>query len=603
MKWIPRFLLAAALLAAALLPAAQAQDGKKVLRYAFVTAETGFDPARINDLYSRTVTPHIFEALYRFDYLARPFKIVPGTAAAMPEVSDDYKTWTVRLQPGIYFADDPAFKGQRRELVAEDYVYSWKRFYDPALRSPSYNTVEQDGVIGLEELREEALKTRKPFDYTRSVEGLRALDRYTIQFKLKAPRPRFLYTLSDNSVMGAVAHEVVEAYGEHTMEHPVGTGPFRLAEWRRSSFIALERNPNFREVFYDGSPAPGDKEAEALLAKFKGRRLPMIDRVEISIIEEGQPRWLAFLNGEFDLVSVPLEFSALAVPNGQLAPNLAKKGIRLQRTLNDDLVYFFFNMEDPTVGGYTPDKVALRRAITLAYDVEREIRIIRRGQAVPAQSIVPPNTYGYDPDFKTEASDYSPARAKALLDLYGYVDKNGDGWRDMPDGSPLVLRYASQPGQIDRQFNELLKKCMDAVGLRLEIETAQWPENLKKARAGQLMIWQLGGTASQPDVVDSFETLYGPAAGGQNLARFKLPAYDRLYERILSLPDGPERLGLIREANRLLIAYAPEVYNVHRILNDLTQPWLLGYRRQLFVQQFWDRVDIDLGKRPKTHAR
>ena len=579
--------------------AAPAVTPSKVLRYAFVAAETSFDPAKVTDLYSRIVTAHIFEAPYRYDYLARPFKVVPGTAAAMPEVSDDFKTWTIRIRPGIYFSDDPAFNGRRRELVAEDYVFTWKRFFDPANNSPAQSGFAEEGVVGLEALREQALKTRQPFDYDREVDGVRALDRYTLQFKLKQPRPRFLYTIADSGLFGAVAREVVQAYGDRIDEHPVGTGPFRLAAWRRSSRIVLERNPGFRDATYDGQPSADDAEAHALLQRFKGRRLPMVDRVEISIVEESQPRWLAFLNGEFDLALVPLEFSSVAVPNGQLAPHLARRGIQLSRMLNADRTYLYFNMEDPVVGGYTPDKVALRRAIGLAYDTPYEIRQIRRGMAIPAQSIVAPNTYGYDPQFKSENGDVDPARAKALLDLFGYVDRNGDGWRDRPDGSPLVLRYASQPSQVDRQFEELWKKSMDAVGLRLVIETAQWPEQLKKARAGQLMMWQLGGSASAPDVQDALQTLYGPAAGGQNLARFRLPAFDKLYDRMQSLPDGPERLALIHQANKLLLAYAPEKYNVHRVSTDLAQPWLAGYRRPPFGHQFWQYVDIDDTKRTR----
>ena len=146
-------------------------DAPKVLHAAFVQAETGFDPAQISDLYSRTITPHIFESLYTYDHLARPFKIKPLTALSMPEVSADFKVWTIKLKPGIYFADDPAFKGQRRELVAADYVYSLKRFYDPANKSPNYSSLEDEGIVGLEEQRQEALKNKKPFNYGAPLEA------------------------------------------------------------------------------------------------------------------------------------------------------------------------------------------------------------------------------------------------------------------------------------------------------------------------------------------------------------------------------------------------------------------------------------------------
>lgn len=574
----------------------------RVLRYSFLIAETGFDPAQITDLYSRYVTGHIFDALYHYDHLARPFLVKPNAADGMPVVSDDFRTWTIRIKPGIFFTDDPAFKGRRRELVAQDFVYAWKRHYDPVFKSPNYGNFAEEGVIGVDALRQEALKNKTPFDYDREVEGLRALDRYTLQYKLEKPRPRFLYTLAQSDLIGAVAREVVEAYGDQIMAHPVGTGPFKLSQWRRSSQIVLERNPGFRKVLYEDEVHPNadDVEGQEMLRRFRGRTLPMLDRVEISIIEVSQPRWLAFLTEQFDLLTVPLEFANVAAPNGKLAPNLAKRGISMQRIVNTDRTLFYFNMEDPLLGGTTPEKVALRRAISLGYDVGREISIIRRGQAVPAQTIVAPGTWGYDPLLKTDNSEFSPARAKALLDLYGYVDRDGDGWRDRPDGTPLVLEYANQPDPLSRQFDETWKKGMDALGLRLKIISGQWPEQLKLARAGQIMIWQLGYSASDPDVQSALQILYGPGAGGQNLARFRHERFDEIYRQMQALPDGPERLALLREAQKIITAYAPHKYNVHRVITDLTQPWLHGYRRPLFGNQFWQYVDVDPARQPKA---
>src|SRR5882724_1349754 len=263
LRWALGLAMGSCLLHAAVAqtPAAPAA---KLLRYAFPAAETSFDPAQISDLYSRLVTTHIFEALYKFDYLARPYLVVPSTAVAMPEIADDFKTWTVRITPGIYFSDDPAFKGQRRELVAQDYVYAWKRFFDPAIKSPSYSSVKEEGVIGADALRQESLKTKRPFDYNREIAGLRAIDRYTLQFKLERPRPRFLYSLSS---CDAMAREVVEFYGDKIGEHPVGTGPFKLGAWRRSSQITLDRNPNYRELLYDARPNADDAEGQVLLQR------------------------------------------------------------------------------------------------------------------------------------------------------------------------------------------------------------------------------------------------------------------------------------------------------------------------------------------------
>ncbi len=248
----------AALLAAALTVltgTAGAAAPEKVLRYAFPVAETGFDPAQLNDLYSRIITANIFEALYGYDYLARPAKVKPVLAEAMPEVSPDFRTFTVKMRRGIHFADDPAFGGQRREVTAADVVYSYKRIMDPANKSPLVSGIEEEKILGLSELRKKALDGGK-FDYDTEIEGMRALDRYTVQFKLGEARPRFILTLADPGIMGLVAREVVEKYGEAIMEHPVGTGPFMLKEWRRSSKITLVRNPGYRDVFYDAQPAP-----------------------------------------------------------------------------------------------------------------------------------------------------------------------------------------------------------------------------------------------------------------------------------------------------------------------------------------------------------
>lgn len=579
--------------------AAAAASAPKVLRYAFEIAETGLDPAKIQDLYSRTLTPHIFEALYTYDHLARPVKIKPLTADGMPQVSADFRVWTIKIKPGIFFADDPAFKGKRRELVAQDYVYAFKRFADPANASPAWTNMEADGNVGLAELHNEALAKKKPFEYDREIEGIRALDRYTLRFTLKAPRPRYVETLAASDLYGAVAREVVEFYGDKLDAHPVGTGPFKLAQWRRSSFIALDRNPDYRERYYDAEPAADDAEGQALLAHFKGRRLPMIDRVEISIIEEEQPRWLSFVNGEADLAhGVGFQFVNQAMPNGHVAPNLAKRGIRGYKITEPAGNYYIFNMEDPTVGGYSAVKIALRRAIALGMDARNIIDYAYSGLATVAQGPTLPYTTGYDPSFRSEFGEYSPARAKALLDLYGYKDRDGDGWRDMPDGSPLVLRVNTQSDQRSRKISEVLNKNMKVLGIRIESVVAQWPENLKAVRAGKLQMWSVGAYASQPDAVGAFDRFDSTQIGGQNFARIKLPALDELHTRIQRLPDGPERLAAFREAEKLAAAYMPYKSMINRLAIDMCYSQLVGYRRPVFWLDWWQYVDIDNSLRP-----
>ena len=568
----------------------------KVLRLAS-ESETGFDPARVGDARSLRITSHIFEPLLQFDPLARPVKLVPRTAADMPVASEDFRTWTVSLQPGIWFTDDPAFGGKRRELVAADYVYSIKRLADPANKSPGWSSIEQAGFSGLAALRREAIDRKKPFDYNRAIVGLQALDRYTLRFVLDAGRPRFPQWLAE-SATAAVAREVIEAQGDLSMQRPVGTGPFKLSEWKRSSRIVLDRNPLYREVRYDASPAPDDVEGQAILKRLKGKRLPMVDRVEVAIIDEKQPTWLAFLNGEADWVDVPDGFVTVAMPGGKLAPNLAKRGMRAEQVVLPSTYYTMFNMEHPLVGGYAAPQVALRRAIALAIDVDREISLLRHGAAIPAQSPVAIHLSGYDPAWRSEMSQYSPARARALLDLYGYKDVDGDGWRETTEGQPLVLEMATQTAQESRRFDELMKRDMKAVGLRMVFNPAQWPEQYKAARAGKLMMWSVSGRASAPDGIQGLLRYDGAASGGVNLSRFDLPEMNQTLARLLALPDGPERDALFDHAKRLTVAWMPYKLRTHLAVTTLTQPWLVGFRRPLFWNNWFEFVDIEAHSEP-----
>jgi len=567
---------------------------KRVLRYAFQVAETSMDPVKLSDLYSRTLTPHIFEALYRYDQLARPVKIRPRTATAMPEISDDFRVWTVRLQPGIFFADDPAFKGKRRELVARDYVYTFQRFADPANKAQAWSEVESFNFVGLNEQRAAGLAKKQPFDYDRPVEGLKVIDRYTVRFTLKEPRPRFIENLAASDLYGAVAREVVEFYGDAIDAHPVGTGPFRLASWRRSSRIVFERNPAYREVLYDAEPAPDDAEGQAVLARLKGKRLPMVDRVEISVIEESQPRWLSFVAGEVDFIErVGAAFIDVAMPNGKVAPSLAKRGVRAYRQPEPGTTFIIFNLDNPVVGGYAPDKVALRRALSFAVDKPTYIRVLSKGQAIPSESPIAPFTTGYDAAFHSDMNAYDPARANGLLDLYGYAARDASGWRLMPDGSPIVLTLSTQSDQSSRQLAEMLTKNWKAVGVQTKLKVAQWPENLKAAQAGDLMLWGLGGLADVPDGITSIARLDSRQIGSQNYARFRNAGFDALYDELQRMPDGPEREALFLKVKKIAIAWMPYKSMVTRIVTDMVYPQLIGYRRAIFWQDWWHCVDID----------
>jgi ABC-type transport system substrate-binding protein len=575
---------------------AQAAE-QKVLRIPFLIAETNFDPAFASDLYSNNVIDEILEPPLTYDMLAQPAKLKTQTLEAMPEITEGGRIYTLHIRKGIYFSDDPVFKGVKRELVAQDYIFAIQRLIDPKMASP--NSWMVDGKIeGLDAMRDKAKKDGK-LDYDAPISGLKALDPHTLQIRLAKPDYNFLYILALGT-LGAQCREVVEHYGNEIGAHPVGTGPFVLKEWKRSAKIVLERNPNFREQYYEAEPAADDTEGQRLLAEMKGKRLPAIDRVEISIIEESQPRWLAFLNGELEWINQPYEFKNTVLPGDKLAPWAVKRGFKWFPSVEPVVTYVYYNMKDPVWGGYTPEKVALRRSVGLAYDIQAEINVVRNGTAIEAVSPIPPGVLGYDANFNLGRT-YDPAKAQALLDMFGYVDKDGDGWRDLPDGRPLTYEYSGTPSQLDRQFMELRKKSIEAIGIRVQTNIEKWPDLRKKSKLGKLQNWFLAWNGDFPDGENFYQLLYGPNCGSSNDGCFQFPEFDRLYEQAAAIPptEAEARKKIYQQMARIVAAYQPWSVNVHRKRNDMTQPWVLGWRKNSFLHEAMRYADIDLAVKAK----
>ncbi len=583
--------------AAAQAPApARWADPAKVLRVALMIAETGFDPQAAQDLYSNTINAAIFDPLYEYDYLARPNRIVPRVAAALPDISPDGTTWKIRIRPGVYFADDPAFKGVKRELTAHDFVYALKRLVDPKMRSPNVFLL-RGRLAGVDD----AMARAKPsgrLDYDVEIEGMRALDRYTLQIKLVEPDYAFLDTLTATQT-AAVAREVIEAYGDASgwaMANPVGTGPFRLKEWRRAQRIVLEANPNYREEYFPPLPANADAAARAAHAAMKGKRLPQVGRVEVAVIEESNPRLLAFNSAELDMVDVPRDLVSRVLDEGnRLLPAYTGMGATLQRTSEAGLAFFaYFNMNDAVLGGYTPERIALRRAILMGYNPADLIKVGMQGQGTVASQPIPPEIPGHVAGLRS-TTPYDPALARALLDKFGYKDRDGDGLRELPDGKPLVLSMGSAPTGENRIRDELWKKNMRDIGVRIDFVSQKWPDLLKMARVGQLPMWQVGWSASS---ADSFMQLaYGPNGGESNMSFFKNAEYDSLFKQSRRAKDVAERDRLYARMTEIVAAYAPMGGGVYRIENTLAQPWIVGYRKDIFRNPPWRFVDIDLAKK------
>jgi len=568
---------------------AQTQTQDKVLHMFLSTSETGLDPAVASDNATLSLLENLFDPLLRYDYLARPATLRPNTATAMPTVSSDGLTYTFRIRPGIHFTPDPAFKGRKREVTAADYVYSLKRLYDPALKSP-WAYMFEGKIAG-----DAALRAR--FGPDVPVAGLQAPDRYTLRIRLTAPDNNFLFYLA-TAASSVVAREVIEAYPGQAGNHPIGTGPFMLGEWKRSDRIVLLANPDSTAVF---AATPGDDpQDQAIAAALEGKRLPRVDRVEVRIAEEFQGRMLGFLNADYDyLEQIPESMTEMVVHDGALKPDLAARGIVLSRFPVLQTYYMWMNMTDPVVGGYSKDRIALRRAISMAYNSAEDIALLKKGFAIKAESPLPPNVRGYDPRYRSPVP-YDPALANALLDRHGYDGRDPDGFRRAPDGKPLTLTMHSEATVGGRLRDELWRKCLNAIGMRVVFKSDKKTEIIKASRLGTVQMFESNWIADFPDGDNFYQLLYGPNAGRANYARFNLPQYNVRYEKARLLQDGAERNRLYVEMNQLLHAYNPWVPLTHVLSGDLRHPWLKNYKRHPVEFTNWRYLDIDVAQRARS---
>jgi ABC-type transport system substrate-binding protein len=586
MKNVYRSALAILLSLALGCAAAAPKPPGKQLHMFLTTSESGFDPAVTSDLATLNLLENVFDPMLHYAYLARPVRLEENTLRAMPRVEDGGRSYTLQIRPGIYFTDDPAFKGQRREVTAQDYVYSLKRLYDPGLKSP-WLFLFEDKIVGDDALK--AAGVAGKFSYDTAIAGLQALDRYTLRIRLAEPDPNFLFYLAMPAT-GVVAREVVEAYGNQLGSHPVGTGPFKVGEWKRSDKIVLLANPGFREtIFHAGAGvAPQDRR---LAASLEGKRLPLVDSVEVRIVEEYQSRLLGFLKGEFDyLEQVPESMTEMVLSGDKLKPELAARGVGLSRFPVLQTYYMWMNMDDPVIGGYSKEKLALRRAIALSYNSGEDIALLKKGMAIPAQTPLPPNVLGHDPAYRSPVT-YDPVLARALLDRFGYR-LQADGFRTLPDGTPLTLTMYTEASTVGRLRDEMWRRSLGAIGIRVIFKSDKKPEIIKASRLGKVQMFETNWVADFPDGANFYQLLYGPNSGRANYARFNLPAFNTRYEQARLLPDSPARQALYFDMAQLLHAYTPWVLLTHPVSVDLTQPWLKNYKRHPVEFTTWRYLDV-----------
>jgi oligopeptide transport system substrate-binding protein len=564
--------------------AAAAADPNKVLRVTTFDIET-LDPHQYNDDPSFRVITAIFEGLYEWDYLAATPTLAPVTAAGPPEISADGKTWTIRLKPGIYFTDDPAFHDKPRELVAQDFVYSITRWLDPNLRRGGA-PVSTDLIVGARAVVDTARQSGK-LDYDQPIEGLRALDRYTLQLKLTQVNYPIAQAILNYLVC---AREVVEAAHGDIRARPVGTGPFRVREWKRGSRIVLEANPRYRPLRF---PASSDPAHAALVRSMQGKTLPQIGVVELSVIEEDVTQLLEFERGVLDYVELRAEIASRLLADGKLKPEYAARGFVRHVFPEPFLFAIYFNIADPVVGGMSNERIGLRRAMALGFDRRTMIDVVYAGQALPANQLVPPGVAGHDPSLPALA--YDPAAANALLDRFGYKARDTDGYRKALDGKPLTLTMSLRTGAISREIATLWKKNLDAIGLRSDFHMAPFQDFVKALEGGKFQIY-VGGYGGVPVGYAELIQLDSRQPATVNTARFKLPEFDRAVDRFFASPNEKGRIAAARQASELTSTYVPLLPTIFRLENDFVQPWVQGYSKQIYTN-YWKYLDIDLAQR------
>jgi len=563
------------------------QSGEMVLHHYFPSRIKGFDPILIQDEYSLNVCSQVFETLYQYHYLKRPFELVPLLADGMPELSEDKLTCSVKIKKGVYFQDDACFpNGKGRELKASDFVYSLKRTADIKNLSPNWSVLE-DKIVGLDEFREytKSCKSAADVDYSRPIEGLQTSDGYTLVVKLRRPWPQLVDNMMADVRDAPVAREAVERYGRDIVSHPVGTGPFMLKDWKRGSYIELVRNPSFRGEPYPSEGEPGD--AEAGLLDDAGKVMPFADRIVWRIIEEEQPAWFLFLQGKLDGKSIPKDnWDEAMTGTGGLTDKMKRLNIRLEKIPDASVFFLGFNMLDPVLGNNNP----LRRAISHSIDREGMIDTFFNGIFDIAYGVIPPVMVSYDPNIKQLGyADYDPDKARQLI---REAEQNHGG--KIP---PLKIAF---PGTSTfyRQFGQFIKRNIEAVGLKVELDLMDWPTFQQKVNNAEAQIFAGGSGAGIPDSQDFLSMFYSKyKAPGPNHFNYINPEFDRLFDQTSVMDDGRERRRLYQKMERIVLEDCPAAFLDHRIGYVLIHDWYENYKYHIFQYGLGKYRRIDMDKR------
>jgi ABC-type transport system substrate-binding protein len=569
------------------------KSNEMVLRHRIGTKLQTLDAGNMRGVYSMRVGSQIYETLYVFHFLKRPYELVPQLAEGIPEISDDHLTYIIRVKKGVLFQDDPCFpNGKGRELTAHDFIFSLKRIANLKYASQNWYSFK-DKIVGLDDFREYTKQFKSEFDvdYGQEVQGLKALDDYTIQITLNQPWPQMIETIFADNMSSPMAKEAVEYYGKDIMRHPVGTGAYRLKMWNRGSYIELVKNENWRGELYPSEGESGDLEAGYL--DDAGKPVPFADRLIWRVIVEDQPAWLLFMRGEIDGMGIPKDNfnEAVSLQNREATDEMKNRGISLKHFDDPSVFWIGFNMRDPVLGENKP----LRKALSRAFNREHFIELFLNGRGHVAHGFVAPGLDSYDPKIKKYGySKYDLQEAKQLLSEAEKIQ--GGAIPKLTLGMPGTDTFSKQYGQFtQRQFQK--------IGIELEVNYMDWPTYMAEQNKGQLQLFAAGVSASYPDAID-FLTLFGTKyfAPGGNKFFYSNPDFDALLEKAEVMFPSPERLELYRKMERMVMEEYPAVFTNHRVSYILHHSWYKNYKPHVFSYGVSKYRNIDLADR-STYKR
>jgi len=552
------------------------------------------DPAVAYDGLSLDIVPSIYETLYQLDYLSDEYRIAPLLAADQPRYSKDRLTLTIPIRRGIRFADDPCFQqtlGKGREVNAHDFTYALKRLALSRLQSEGW-WLFADRIEGLKAFRELLERTPKEKQsevlLKEVIPGFRALDDFTLNVRLTSHTPQILSLLT-LSFTAATPYEAVEAYQDrdgHWNRNPVGSGPFKLSEWKRSRRIVLDRNPDYHADFY---PTEASARFRNLgLLKDSGKPLPFLDRIVIEVLPEPEYAWQRMQSGLLDRMSLGREqASEVLLSSGELRQNFREKGYVATSDLGTRIFYLDFNLKDPLLG----TNKALRQAISAAIRREELIDVWASGHAEKMLHALPPGIPDR-PKTPRILHDFDLEHAKNLLVKAGFP-----GGRQLPT-LKLDLRGADSAS---RKVGERIAQQLAAIGITVNVQANSLPLFLKKLEKKETQIAFTAWGLDYPDAENVFQLLASRASEHPKIST----EYDQLYGKLKQLPSGPERTQVSEKLDGIIQEEMPWVYLfVHRNY-ELSQPWLSNVRTTELINNRYKylRIDRDLRRRLRNQWR